>query len=120
MYIWVALKERVTILWQTTKICSNQGFLLEPKKKLPETKAMVKFDAETISSWSYDMECHAKKRVERHCELANKATPQRHEVATPCMDDCHLKEEENEQFALKLFCNVCIWLVSGDLIFCGL
>ena len=27
-----------------------------------------------ISSWSYDMEGHAKKCVERYCELANKST----------------------------------------------
>ena len=35
MYIWVALKEsvkEVSILWQITKIYSNPGFLLEPKK----------------------------------------------------------------------------------------
>ena len=29
-------------------------------------------DAEIISSWSYDLEGHAKKCVERYCELANK------------------------------------------------
>ena len=29
---------------------------------------------ETISSWSYDMEGHAKKCVEKHCELAKKTT----------------------------------------------
>ena len=27
-----------------------------------------------ISSWSYDMDGHAKKCVERYCELANKTT----------------------------------------------
>ena len=36
-----------------------------------------------ISSWSYDMEGHAKKCVERYCELANKTTQQLHAVATP-------------------------------------
>ena len=30
----------------------------------------------SFSSWSYDMEEHAKKCVERHCELANKTTQQ--------------------------------------------
>ena len=29
-----------------------------------------------ISSWSYDMEGHAKKRVERYCEFAIKTTQQ--------------------------------------------
>ena len=28
----------------------------------------------SISSWSYDMEGHAKKCVERYCELANRTT----------------------------------------------
>ena len=62
-YIWDALKESeksVMKLWQTTEIFSNPGFLLEPRKKLP-TRASWKPDAETVSSWSCDMEGHAKK-----------------------------------------------------------
>ena len=47
-----------------------------------------------ISSWSYDMEGHAKKCVERYCELANKMTQQLYKVSTPCIDDHHFKEEE--------------------------
>ena len=46
------------------------------------------------SSWSYDMEGHAKKCVERYCELANKTTQQLFKVSTPCIDDHHFKEEE--------------------------
>ena len=42
------------------------------------------------------MEGHAKKCVERYCELANKTTQQLCNVATPCMDDHQFKEEENE------------------------
>ena len=45
-------------------------------EKMPETKATGNPDAETISSWSYDMEGHAKKCVESYCELANKTTEQ--------------------------------------------
>ena len=45
----------------------------EPKEKRP-TRGSGKLDAETISSWSSDMEGHAKKCVERYCELANKTT----------------------------------------------
>ena len=41
-------------------------------EKLPVAE---KSDAH-ISSWSYDMEGHAKKCVERNCELANKTTQQ--------------------------------------------
>ena len=47
-----------------------------------------------ISSWSYDMEGHAEKCVERFCELANKATQQLCKVSTPCIDDHHFIEEE--------------------------
>ena len=46
------------------------------------------------SSWSYDMEGHAKKCVERYCELANKTTQQLYKVSTPCIDDHHFKEED--------------------------
>ena len=49
-----------------------------------------------ISSWSYDMEGHAKKCVERYCELANKTTQELHKVSTPCIDDHHFKEEETK------------------------
>ena len=50
-----------------------------------------------VSSWSHDMEGHAKKCVERYCELAaNKTTQQLYNVATPCLDDHQFKEEEIE------------------------
>ena len=47
-----------------------------------------------IFSWSYDMAGHAKKCVERYCELANKTTQQLYKVSTPCIDDHHFKEQE--------------------------
>ena len=65
------------------------------EEKLP-TRASGKLDAETISSWSCDVESHSMKCVERYCELANKTTQQLYRVATPCMDDHQSKEEENE------------------------
>ena len=37
---------------------------------------------------------HAKKCVERYCELANKTTQQLYKVSTPYIDDHHFKEEE--------------------------
>ena len=49
-----------------------------------------------ISSWSYDIAGHAKKCVERYCELANKTTQQLYKVSTPCIDDHHFKEEETK------------------------
>ena len=66
-----------------------------------------------ISSWSYDMEGHAKKCVERYCELANKTTQQLYKVSPPCIDDHCFKEEEMKsvgelsqvcsQIVLKMF-----------------
>ena len=91
-------------------------------EKLTETKAMGNTDAETISSWSYDMEGHAKKCVERYCELAKKTTEQ---LCHACMiinsEKKKLDQLENcPQFAHKLFRNVYIWHVLVDLIFYGL
>ena len=63
---------------------------------MPETKATEKPDAETISSWSYDKEGHAKKYVDRYCELAKKTIQQQNKVATPCMDDHQFEGEEHE------------------------
>ena len=65
-------------------------------EKLPETRAPGKPDADTTSSLSYDMEGHAKKCVERYCELANKTIQQLYNVATPCLDGQHFKKEEVE------------------------
>ena len=44
-------------------------------EKLP-TRVSGNPDAETVSSWSCEMESHAKKCVERDCEFANKTTQQ--------------------------------------------
>ena len=60
------------------------------QEKLP---SFGKPDAD-ISSWSYGMEGHAKKCVERYCELANKTTQQLYKVTTPCLHDHQSKEEE--------------------------
>ena len=43
------------------------------------------------------MEGHAKKCVEPYCELANRTTQQLYKVSTPCIDDHHFKEEEEEE-----------------------
>ena len=59
-------------------------------EKLPVSE---KSDA-NISSWSFDMEGHAKKCVERYCEVANKTTQKLYKVSTPCIDDHDFKDEE--------------------------
>ena len=44
---------------------------------------------QTFSSWSHDMEGHAKKCAERCCELTNETTEHLNKVSTPCLDDHH-------------------------------
>ena len=66
----------------------NPEFPQEQLKKLPCSENLC------ISSWSYDMAGHAKKCLERYCELANRTTQQLYKVSTPCIDDHHFKEEE--------------------------
>ena len=78
-----------------------------------------------ISSWSYDVEGHAKKCVERYCESANKTTQQLYKVSTPCIDDHHFKEEETKPVGeLSNVCSQivikCLYLARmDDLIFYG-
>ena len=69
---------------------------------------------------------HAKKCVERYCELANKTTQQLYKVSTPCIDDHHTSKKkkwkllENCQIhALKLLWNAYTWQELDDLIFYG-
>ena len=47
-----------------------------------------------IFAFSFDMQGHAKKCVERYCELANKTTQQLYTVSTPCIHNHQFKEEE--------------------------
>ena len=65
-----------------------------------------------ISSWSYDMAGHAKKCVERYCELANKTTQQLYKVSTPCDDHTLKKKKQN-------LLENCTWQELDDLIFDG-
>ena len=114
MYILGVLKDKCQI---SKDIVDNYRSMFESRisaratEKMPATKATGKPDAETISLWSYDMEGHAKKCVERlrTCELANVTTEQLYKVATPCMDDYQFKEEENE--SVGELCNVCSHIV---------
>ena len=76
--------------------CHSSGGqrLGEARKVANEEVAKVKSHEE--GPWSYDMESHAKKCVERYCELANKTTQQLYKVSTPCIDDHHFTEEETK------------------------
>ena len=58
---------------------------------------------------------HAKKCVERYCELGNKTTQQLYKVSTPCIDDHHFKEEEMKSGELS---QVCSQLVQKNVYTC--
>ena len=90
----VDLGEQTSFMYINDREMFESRISAGAKEKLP-TRDSGKRDAETMSSWSYDVEGRAKKCVERYCELANRTTQQLYKVATPCMDD-HQYEEENE------------------------
>ena len=91
VYTWDVLKDNV----KTSKdIVDNDRTMFESKISAGATDKLPCSENQSISSWSYDMEGHAKKCAERYCELANKTTQQLYKVSTPCIDDHHFKEEE--------------------------
>ena len=75
-------------------IVDNYRTLFESRISAGATGKLPCSESLCISLWSYDMEGHAKKCVERYCELANRTTQQLYKVSTPCIDDHHFKEEE--------------------------
>ena len=75
-------------------IVDNYRTMFESRNFAGATKKLPWSGNLRISLWSYDMEGHAKKCVERYCELANRTTQQLYKVSTPCIDDHHFKEEE--------------------------
>ena len=91
MYTWTVLKDNAK---EAKKKLDNYGTMFESRisaggvVKLPFPQNLHD------SSWSYGMAGHAKKYVERYCELANETTQHLYKVSTPCIDDHHFKEEE--------------------------
>ena len=91
MKTWAALKRQC----QTSKdTVDNYRTMFESRISAGGTEKLPFPQNLRISSWSYDMESHAKKCVERYCELVNKTTQQLYKESTPCIDDHHFKEEE--------------------------
>ena len=75
-------------------VVDNYRAMFESRISAERTEKLPYSEHLSISSWSYDMEGHANKCVERYCELANNTTQQLYKVSTPCIDDHHFKEEE--------------------------
>ena len=51
---------------------------------------------QNITAWSYDVEGHAQKCVERFCELAHKTVDQLQKDSKPCLEDHQVKPEDLE------------------------
>ena len=67
---------------QTSKdTVDNYRTMFESRISSVRTEKLPYSENFRISSWSYDMEGHAKKCVERYCELANKKTQQLYKVS---------------------------------------
>ena len=122
MFILVALNKnakRAKILWTVTENMFESRISAGGVEKLPFPQNL------RISSWSYDMEGHAKICVVRYCELANKTTQQLYKVSTPCFDDHHFKEKELKSVGeLSIVCSQNVlkfktWHVLEDPIFYG-
>ena len=95
-------------------IVDNYRTMFESRISAGATEKSPCSEPMNISSWSYDMEGHAKKCVERYCELANRTTQQLSKVSTPCIDDHHFKEEELK--SVGELSNAYNWHVLEDLI----
>ena len=82
-------------------IVDNHRTMFESRISTGATKKLPCSQNLSISSWSYDMEGHAKKCVERYCELANRTTQQLYKVSTPCMNSAGEFSKICSQIVLK-------------------
>ena len=120
---WDALsgnaKPNETSIEQCTKLFESRISAGSNRKLL----GWEKHQAQTVA-WSYDMEGHAQKCVERFCELANKKVEQLYKVSSPCLDDDLCKQEELESVVeISQVCShnfwECLYLARDDLTSCG-
>ena len=85
--------------------CKSNESVIEEHKKMFESRVSAwatekspgweQSIAKTVA-WSYGMEGHAKKCVDRFCESAHKNVEQQYKVSIPCLDDHVFKNEELE------------------------
>ena len=75
-------------------IVDSYRTMFESRISAMGTEKLLYYENFRISSWSYDMEGHAKQCVERYCELANRTTLQLYNVSTRCIDDHHFERKK--------------------------
>ena len=89
----------------TKRECKPDEIMIEEFSKMFESRISAgateklpgweKLHAKTVA-WSYDMLGHARKCVERYCELASKNVKQLYKVSNLCLDDPQFRQEELE------------------------
>ena len=83
--------------------CEIRKDIAGPNREFPRGVGKLPFSQNNrISSWSYDMEGHAKKCVERYRELANKTTQQLYKKSTPYIDDHHFKKVRRNKICWRI------------------
>ena len=106
----------------TQRECKPNGTMKEKYKEMFESRISAsaieklpgweKSHAKTVA-WSYDMEGHAQKCVERYCEIANKKTEQLYEVSSLVWNVTKSRKRSlNQNYLMcahKLSQTVCIW-----------
>ena len=74
------------------------------------TEPCLNREFQWVEQKRFHTENHAKKSVERYCELANKTIQQLYKVSTPCIDDHHFKDEEMKSVGeLSHVCSRTYW-----------
>ena len=87
-------KQNIIPMWKVlNKDLGEPSNMFESRISAGATEKLPCSENLSISSWSKDMDGHAKKCVERYCELANKTTQQLYEIPNPCIDGHLFKEE---------------------------
>ena len=94
----VDLEDRVSS-WMYSTSSTSQGQNCDGKAELVLAADQHKYtctNPKDIAAWSYDMEEHAQKCLERNCELARRSIDQLHNVSALCLDDHQIKPEDLE------------------------
>ena len=79
---------------ETSNMVDHDRTMFVPRISAGATEKLPSSENMSISTWSCDVEGHAKSCVERYCELGNSSNPQVSAVSTPCIDDHQFKEED--------------------------
>ena len=69
----------------TQRQCKPNETVIEQYKKMFESRFCAGATERLPGWWSYDMEGHARKCVERYCELVNKKVKQLYKVSSPVL-----------------------------------